>query len=222
MTQFSRATLSALVLALGSAAAHAEVSFNLGVVSLYKSNGLDQDNPKGKGLRPAVQGGIDKVFDNGFYVGNWNSTGRFGDANIEMDIYGGHRGKVTENLGYDIGVIRFLYPGSGGGWNGNEAYAALTWNGLTLKYAQGVSGVIKDFGRLSLGYSMPLGESWTAQAIVGFRNREAGNFDDYAIGLTKDLGDGLSMGLQLSGATHKADLGGAGDNRLVLSLIKGF
>jgi len=120
-----------------------------------------------------------------------NSTGRFGDANMEIDIYGGHRGKVTENLGYDIGMIRFLYPGSGGGWNG-----------LTLKYAQGVSGVIKDFGRLSMGYSMPLGES--------------------CIGLTKHLGDGLSMGLQLSGTTHKADLGGAGDNRLVLSLIKGF
>ena len=46
------------------ALAQAETSFNLGVVSLYKSTGLDQDNPKGKQVRPALQGGVDTSFKN--------------------------------------------------------------------------------------------------------------------------------------------------------------
>lgn len=222
MKPSSRIALCALAIAFGTSTAYAELSFNLGVVSLYKANGVDQDNPKGKGFRPAVQGGVDKAFDNGFYIGNWNSTGRFGNAHLEIDLYAGHRGDIAENLSYDVGVVRFLYPNSGGGWNGNEAYAALTWGDLTFKYAHGVSGVIKDWGRLSLSYHMPLSESWSAQATAGFRNRDAGSFNDYAIGLTNDLGNGLSMNLQLSGTTKRAALGGAGDNRLVFSLVKGF
>lgn len=133
--------------------AQADTSYNLGIVSLYKANGVDQDNPKGKQVRPALQGGVDTSFDNGFYLGNWNSTGRFGDANLEIDLYGGHRGNLTEQLSYDVGLIRFLYPGSGGGWNGNEAYASLSWGPVTVKYARGVSGVIEKFDRLSLAYT---------------------------------------------------------------------
>ena len=212
----SAACLTAPVVAL------AGTSFNLGVVSLYKSNGLDQDNPKGKQVRPAVQGGVDTSFDNGFYLGNWNSTGRFGDADVEIDLYGGHRGQVTEALSYDLGVISFIYPGSGGGWNGSEAYGSLSWGPMTVKYSRGVDGVIKKFGRLSLTYTQPIGEGWTLQAVPAARNKTAGDFGDYSLGVTRDLGEGLSVGASFSGATHKSDLGGAGDNRLVLSLVKGF
>lgn len=204
------------------AMAQAETSFNLGVVSLYKSNGLDQDNPEGKQVRPALQGGVDTRFDNGFYLGNWNSTGRFGDAKLEIDLYGGHRGNLTEQLSYDVGLISFIYPGSGGGWNGNEAYGSLSWGPVTLKYARGVSGVIDRFGRLSLAYTQSMGEAWTLQATLGMRNKAAGDFGDYSLGVTRDLGDGLSLGATVSGATRKSQLGGTGDDRLVLSLVKGF
>lgn len=212
----SAACLSAPTLAL------ADTSYNLGIVSLYKSNGLDQDNPKGKQVRPALQGGVDTSFDNGFYLGNWNSTGRFGDAKLEIDLYGGHRGNLTEQLSYDVGLVSFIYPGSGGGWNGNEAYASLSWGPVTVKYARGVSGVIEKFGRLSLAYTQPIGEAWKLQAGLGMRNKTAGDFGDYSVGVTRDLGEGLSVGATLSGATRKEQLGGAGDNRLVLSLVKGF
>ena len=204
------------------AVALADTSFNLGVVSLYKSNGLDQDNPKGKQVRPALQGGVDTSFDNGFYLGNWNSTGRFGDADVEIDLYGGHRGQITEALSYDLGVISFIYPGSGGGWNGSEAYGSLSWGPMTVKYSRGVDGVIKKFGRLSLTYTQPIAEVWTVQAVLATRNKTAGDFGDYSLGLTRDLGEGLSVGASYSGATHKSELGGAGDNRLVLSVVKGF
>ncbi|MBW8314926.1 MAG: TorF family putative porin [Hydrogenophaga sp.] len=216
------ALLCAATCALSPALAQAELSFNLGVVSLYKSNGLDQDNPKGKSVRPAVQGGVDKVFDNGFYLGNWNSTGRFGDADIEIDLYGGHRGQLGADLSYDVGLVSFIYPGSGGGWNGNEAYASLSYGPFTVKVARGVSGVIDGFGRLSLAYTRPLTETLKLQASVGTRNNTAGNFSDYSVGLNHDFGRGLSAGLSFAGTTKKDQLGGAGDNRLVASLVKGF
>ena len=34
----------------------------------------------------ALQGGVDFDFGNGFYIGNWNSTGRFGEANLEINL----------------------------------------------------------------------------------------------------------------------------------------
>jgi uncharacterized protein (TIGR02001 family) len=218
---FSLLAISAACLTAPTVAL-ADTSFNLGIVSLYKSNGLDQDNPDDKAFRPALQGGVDTSFSNGFYLGNWNSTGRFGDANIEIDLYGGHRGQITEQVSYDLGLVAFIYPGSGGGWNGNEAYGSLSWGPLTVKYARGVSGVIEKFGRLSLAYTHAISDTWKLQATVGMRNQTAGDFNDYSVGLTRDLGDGLSAGVSYSGTSKKAQLGTAGNNRLVFSLIKGF
>jgi uncharacterized protein (TIGR02001 family) len=218
---FSLLAISAACLTAPTVAL-ADTSFNLGIVSLYKSNGLDQGNPDDNALRPALQGGVDTSFHNGFYLGNWNSTGRFGNANIEIDLYGGHRGQITEHVSYDVGLVAFIYPSSGGGWNGNEAYGSLSWGPLTLKYARGVSGVIEKFGRLSLAYTHAISDNWKLQATVGMRNQVAGDFNDYSVGLTRDLGDGLSAGVSFSGTSNKAQLGTAGDNRLVFSLIKGF
>lgn len=214
--------LCTATLALLPTLSQAELSFNLGAVSLYKSNGLDQDNPKGKDFRPAIQGGVDKVFENGVYLGNWNSTGKFGQADVEIDLYGGYRGQIGESLTYDLGLITFIYPGSGGGWNGSEAYGSISYGPLTVKYARGVGGAIKKFDRLSLAYNHEFNEQWSLQTVVGTRNSEAGGFDDYSLGVTRDLGQGLTASLALSGTTSKAQLGGAGDNRLVFSLIKGF
>ena len=67
-------------------------------------------------------------------------------------------------------MISFIYPDSGGGWNGNEAYASLSWGPVTVKYARGVSGVIEKFGRLSLAYTQPIGEAWKLQVGLGISN----------------------------------------------------
>jgi hypothetical protein len=91
-----------------------------------------------------------------------------------------------------------------------------------VKYARGVSGVIEKFGRLSLAYTHAISDTWKLQATVGMRNQTAGDFNDYGVGLTRDLGDGLSAGVNFSGTSKKAQLGTAGNNRLVFSLIKGF
>ena len=39
--------------------AKADVAYNIGVVSLYKSKGVDQNTGEAKNFRPALQGGVD-------------------------------------------------------------------------------------------------------------------------------------------------------------------
>ena len=50
------------------------LAFNISLASNYKFRGQDQDQSKTGGFKPALQGGVDYAFANGFYVGNWNST----------------------------------------------------------------------------------------------------------------------------------------------------
>ncbi|HMN92523.1 MAG TPA: TorF family putative porin [Hydrogenophaga sp.] len=223
-----KSTLSlALAAALGMAVlspAHAEgLSFNVGVVSLYKSNGIDQDNRAPKNFLPALQGGVDYAFSNGFYVGNWNSTGKFGDANVEIDLYAGFSNEFGNGLSYDVGYAYYVYPDSGGGWNGSEVYGSLTAGIATVKLTRGTSGSIKKHSRLSLALAQPLTDKLTLDAVVGVRNKSNGNSGayDYGLGVSYDLGNDLGASAMLSGA-QKSKAGDAGKARLVLGLSKSF
>ena len=203
-----------------------QLSFNIGAVSLYKSSGVDQNWTEGKNSKnfsPAIQGGVDYAFSNGFYVGNWNSTGKFSDANLEIDLYAGLRGELTKDLNYDVGFARYIYPSSGGGWNGNEVYFSLSYAGFLTKITRGVSGSIDQHTRFSLGYTRPLSDKLTLTAGLGLRDDHAGNFDDYSLGLSYDLGNALSLSGNLAGATKKdEDSKNRRDNRLMVGISKSF
>lgn len=225
MNKFKLALVSAAAAALlVPAAAQAQLSFNIGAVSLYKSNGIDQDsvsNKDNKNFRPAIQGGVDYDFGNGFYVGNWNSTGKFDGADLEIDLYGGYRGEITKGLGYDVGYARFIYPNVTTNWNGNEIYAILSYDAFSVKLQRGVRGAIDEWTRVGFGYSRPLTDKLTLKAGVGFRNQKAGDTNDYSLGVSYDLGNALSTSATLSGATDKA-VSDARDNRLILGVSKSF
>jgi len=206
-------------------AAQAQLSFNLGVVSFYKYNGLDQDSrqvERERDVRPALQGGVDYAFGNGFYIGNWNSTGRFGEADLEINLYGGYSGEFANGLGFDVGYIAYIYPNSGGGWNGSEVYGSLSYGILTTKLSWGTSGVIDEHARLSFLIEQPLTERLTLEAGVGFRNnRNNQGATDYRLGLSYAITEGLSTSAIWSGAdTDRA--GQAGTGRLVLGLTQSF
>jgi uncharacterized protein (TIGR02001 family) len=110
---------------------------NINLTSNYKFRGQDQGT--GKAWSPAVQGGFDWTA-NGFYVGNWNSNISFA-GNIEMDLYGGYRGTITGDFGYDVGVLQYYYPQHDGAFNFNttELYGLVSWQWLSLKYSGTVS-----------------------------------------------------------------------------------
>lgn len=224
MNNFIRPLAAALALACITAPAAAEgLSYNVGLTSLYKYNGLDQDVRAPKNARPALQGGADYDFGNGLYVGNWNSTGKFGaqgNADLEIDLYGGYRGEFGQGWRYDIGAIRFVYPRDNS-WNANEWYVRLGHGIFSAQYGHGFGNGNKT-ARLALSLAQPLSEKLTLEAGVGFRNRH--NMDsakDAHLGLVYDLGEGLMVSGRISGA-ETAKTGPAGKTRLVIGLVKSF
>lgn len=129
---------------------------NLGLYSQYVFRGVSQTNEK-----PAIQGGFDLGHKSGFYLGAWGSnvswisdgtagqpSGQTASASVEWDFYGGYKGSLPADFGYDLGVLYYWYPGS---YPPNytkpdttELYAALSWKFLSLKYSYGVEN--KTFG----------------------------------------------------------------------------
>lgn len=122
------------------------VTGNINVTSNYKFRGQDQGTLKG--WSPAVQGGFDWSGLGGFYVGNWNSNISFA-GNIEMDFYGGYKGEIVKDVGYDVGVLQYYYPKNGGDINFNttELYAAVSYQWLSLKYSGTVSNDYFGIGK---------------------------------------------------------------------------
>lgn len=114
---------------------------NISVTTKYKFRGQDQGNTNW--FSPAVQGGFDWS-QNGFYLGNWNSNVSFSNAAIEMDFYGGYKGEIAKDFGYDIGILQYYYPQKNKvvDFNTTELYGALTYTWMSLKYSHTIS---KDY-----------------------------------------------------------------------------
>jgi len=202
-------TISAL-----PAIAHAEdanpLSFNVSLTSDYRYRGISQTR-----LKPALQGGADYAAANGLYVGTWLSTIKWikdfgGDANIEWDIYGGYKGSIGKDLGYDVGVLTYQYPSNdlNPSANTTEIYGALTFGPATLKYSHSVTNLFgfidsKNSGYLDLTANFDVGGGFTVAPHVGYQ-KVAKNSDfsytDYSVTVSKDV-----AGFILSGAIVGAD-----------------
>jgi uncharacterized protein (TIGR02001 family) len=221
--------------ALAPTLAQAELSYNIGVVSLYKSNGVDQHNKQfdtatNKSTRPELQGGVDYDFGNGFYVGNWNSTGSYADADLEIDLYAGYAGEMGA-IGYDVGVATYYYPDNNNEFDGTEIYGSLSYGIATFKVTYGTGGSLKNedgkaLSRYSLTLAQPLTEQLTAKLVYGDRNTANGGFSDYGVGAEYDMGNDLTFSAMYSKASDKGeeDAGtiAARKGRLVVGLSKSF
>ena len=223
--QFKLSPLMAALAVAASAAfvpavAQAQLSFNIGVVSLYKSSGNDQDERGGTNFRPALQGGVDYSFGNGFYVGNWNSTGKFGDGTGvgsgtgEIDLYAGYGGEITKGLSYDLNLATYIYPGNDLDLNGTEFATTLTYGMFSAKYVYGLSDYTNKW---VFGVKMPVSDALSVSAHYHVRNNNAGK--SLVLAGNYDLGDGLSASATVSGTSGNAE---AGKTRLVLGLSKSF
>lgn len=60
----------------------------------------------------AIQGGVTLNHESGFYVGTWASsledTPVYGE--VEVDVFAGWAGDISEGLGADVGVTYYAYP----------------------------------------------------------------------------------------------------------------
>ncbi len=189
---------------------------NISLTSDYVFRGVSQTQNG-----PAIQGGFDYSHSSGIYLGTWASNvswvkegGFKNDSSMELDLYGGYRGSVGD-IGYDVGVIGYIYPGDGIAGvatpNTTEIYLGASWKFLSAKYSHVVSKnfigwvnpVTLDNSRgsnyLELNANYDLGSGWGLIGHVGHQkvkdyDNGAGkdaDYTDWKIGVSKDIGFGV-------------------------------
>ncbi len=236
LVSIALATLSAapLVASAQSAPAASPHTFsgNVALTSEYIYRGIAQTRGK-----PALQGGFDYSHASGFYAGVWGSNISWisdgtatASASLEIDVYGGYKGAITNDLGFDLGVLTYNYPGSGKPAGAakpdtTELYGALSWQWLTLKYSHTTTSLFgwtqtanatsktKGSGYLELNAAYDLGSGWGVSGHLGHqkvKGRGSASYTDYKIGVTKDVGFGV-VGLAYSDTNAKANCGSAED-----------
>jgi len=191
--------LAAVALSLTALAAHAEITGTVSAVSDYNFRGVSLSAND-----PALQGSLDYAHESGFYAGAWASNIDYGDdfdGNIEVDLYLGFAGEVSEDFGYDVGLVWYTYPDSSGDAfdqtseikNYPEIYAGLTYKWLEAKqwYTNDYGGSDLDafYTEANATYELPANFGLTAH--VGYNYGDAfddSEFIDYTVGVTYTLG----------------------------------
>jgi uncharacterized protein (TIGR02001 family) len=198
------------------------LSYNVAGVTDYRFRGISQVS-----LDPALQLGVDFAHKSGFYLGAFGSNVKWvkdfngaSKGSYEVDLYGGFKGSITKDLGFDIGVITYQYPGNNSGAAGTvgagaysnanttEIYGALSYNVVTFKYNRSTGnylGFLRSSGSqyFDLSANFDIGSGYTLtphigvqripnQNIGGSTDGKAGNYTDYALTLGKDFGNGFS------------------------------
>ena len=101
------------------------ISGSAALTSDYRFRGVSQTDEN-----MAVQGGVTLTHESGFYAGAWasnlSSWGTFGGANMELDLIGGYKAKLTDNLTVDAGLTWYMYPGGADKSDFAEPYVKLT------------------------------------------------------------------------------------------------
>jgi uncharacterized protein (TIGR02001 family) len=105
------ATAQTAPLPAAEAPAASPIVANVSVVSDYRFRGISQTYKQ-----PALQGGFDYAHISGAYVGTWLSSvsgnSYYGGAGLEADIYAGYKFEPVKDVGVDVGVLQYIYPGA--------------------------------------------------------------------------------------------------------------
>jgi len=195
-------TLLAISVALAAGAiptaSFADLAFNVGAVTDYRYRGISQTR-----VKPALQGGAD-FSAGGFYVGTWASTIKWikdfgGNAKVEIDVYGGYKGEIAKDVGFDVGVLTYYYPSNklNPSANTTELYGAVTFGPATIKYSHAVTDTFgnldsKNSFYLDASASFDLGDGLMLAPHIGYQKikgpfSKPGTYTDYSLTLSKDF-----------------------------------
>lgn len=156
-----------------------EFSANVALVSEYYFRGISQTDDA-----PAIQGGFDwsmPLSEGGpsLYLGVWGSNVDFNEASgvdgatLETDFYGGLSGSVGD-IGWDVGVIYYAYPGADGNLDYDffEAAVAFSYDFGVASATASVNYSPDNFGGSGTAYypklavDVPVGKYLTLSAHV--------------------------------------------------------
>ncbi len=222
------------------------ITSNVSLVSNYLYRGISQT-----GANPAIQGGFDYGHASGVYAGIWGSNiswlsdaGAATNASVELDTYFGFRNGFAGDFTYDVGYLRYNYPGAyNPGFvkaDTDEIYGAVGYKWVIAKYSYSLGDTFGTAGAkgtdyLELNASYPVSDTGiTLGAHLGkqtYKGVNAGTgatsltYTDYKLSATKDFG-GFMLGLAYSKTDAEAVytvLGNKlGKGAAVLSLARSF
>lgn len=185
---------------------------------------------------PALSGSFDYQHASGFYAGAWASNVDFAinndQAHIEMDVYAGYAGELSDTgISYDLGVLRYIYPGTDGG-NWNEIYGSLSYSffSLGVAHSDDVYNSNERGTYYSIGFEYPMLAGIKFETTFGYYDYDRdvfgrGNPDsakDMNIGINKDLA-GFNVSLNYINSDDDAeDIYGDSvtDGRVVFAISK--
>lgn len=188
------------------------LAYNVGVTSDYRFRGIAQTS-----TNPALQAGADFAHKSGLYLGVWGSNISWikdyvgaTEGALELDLYAGYKGEISKDFAYDVGLIRYQYPGNTAGSvagladaNTTEIYAALTYGPVTAKYSRSAGNFIANANSSGSAYfelaaTFDLGNGFALTPHIGRQSipnviNDAGDYTDYALTLAKDFGNGVTV-----------------------------
>jgi uncharacterized protein (TIGR02001 family) len=255
MTHTSVATASSLAIAAALAfvpakMAHAGVSGSVALTSDYVFRGISQNNQD-----PALQGGLEYAADNGLYVGTWGSNiSWLSDlstpaapisSSLELDVYGGYRGKFGDTVGFDVGALYYWYPGDyPSGFNSPDtaelyfgiSAGALQTGQFSAKYSYALTDLFgyadsDGSGYLDASVNWEFVPSWTLNAHGGkqwIESNEDFEYTDWKLGVTKTFDGGFAVAVAYTDTDADEALytnphgNYIGDDTVVLTLSKTF
>lgn len=251
-------TLGSLALFAAGLAAHAgahaqeaasphTVTANVGFFSNYVFRGMTYTQN-----RPALQGGFDYAHDSGVYAGVWGtnvSSDAINEASLEVDFYGGYAW-ARDDWSFDVGLLQFYYPehpklpGTDERYDTLEAYGAVGWRWLTVKYSHTLTdffgfnsdsmgaggGSSRGSGYLELNAEVPVVWDMALGLHVGrqrVRNYSEFDYTDWRVSLAKPFGDGWTASVAYTGTNADDDLWVAdgkklGDRHVIFGLARSF
>jgi len=228
-TKLLVAVLSTLIALPAMAEESSPLSANVSLTSNYLFRGMSQT-----GTQPALQGGFDFAHASGFYAGVWASNiSWLSDANtatnasLEVDTYLGFGNSFAGDFSYDVGYLRYNYPGTYAVGaikaDTDELYGAIGYKMFTAKYSYSLGdtfGVANAQGTsyLEINADVPLGDSGlnfgahlgrqsfkgtTADALTAAGTTPT--YSDYKLGISKEFN---GFGFDLSYSKTNAQTGG--------------
>lgn len=205
---------------------------NITVTNNYLYRGISQT-----GAKPAIQGGADYELHNGFYAGVWGSSiSWLGDqyqetkavagatnAGLELDTYLGFKQKAEDGLNYDVGFLRYNFPGNyavgATKADTNELFGALGYKWVSVKYSYSMGNLFGNANTSGSNYvevnasyrleseGVALGAHYGKQTFKGTTVDAAGNsltYSDYKVSVTKELDNEFELSLAYSSTNASA------------------
>ncbi|MEO6698394.1 MAG: TorF family putative porin [Paraperlucidibaca sp.] len=240
LSKLSHAVIAASLMTAG-AMAHAEIttSGSVALTSDYLFRGISQSAEN-----MAVQGSFTVSHDSGMYFTAWGSsiskeaTGVDSSSGLELDTLLGYAGETAGGVGYDVGVMRYNYPGADDGavtTSYNEVYGSVSYAGakVGVAYSNDYFAETGKYLYVYTGYSTELMENLSGSVSVGWNKFDdaggflvGGNSDayfDYKVGLSTELkGIGLEAAYIGSDSIAEAAYGEGAQGRMVFTASKSF